>query len=147
MRQAFTMIELIFVITIIGILSAVAIPKLAATRTDAKVAAMANEITSVANEVASRAVASGVSSDIPSMSKMATVMINAGRASYNNNVLEVHMGNVSDCIKLQIVSDSRDMNLTMSYSNAGSDTACASLQQTVQAAKYPIPLGGKRLAW
>jgi len=37
MKKAFTMIELIFVIVIIGVLSAVALPKLSATRNDAKV--------------------------------------------------------------------------------------------------------------
>jgi len=36
MRSGFTMIELIFMIVIIGILASVAVPKLAATRDDAK---------------------------------------------------------------------------------------------------------------
>lgn len=35
MKKAFTMLELVFVIAVIGILSAIAIPKFAATRNDA----------------------------------------------------------------------------------------------------------------
>ncbi|MDA3049859.1 type II secretion system GspH family protein [Campylobacter sp. JMF_02 ED1] len=45
MKQAFTMIELIFVIVILGILAAVAIPRLAATRDDAEMVKTMNNIT------------------------------------------------------------------------------------------------------
>ncbi|MCX6075710.1 MAG: prepilin-type N-terminal cleavage/methylation domain-containing protein [Campylobacterales bacterium] len=37
MKNAFTMIEMIFVIVVLGILAAIAVPKFAATRTDAEI--------------------------------------------------------------------------------------------------------------
>lgn len=46
-RKAFTMVELIFVIVVIGILSAIAIPKLAATRDDAEITSAINTVASV----------------------------------------------------------------------------------------------------
>ena len=51
-RKAFTMLELIFVIVIIGILSAVAIPKFAMNRDDAIIAKAKNTVAAVRNAVA-----------------------------------------------------------------------------------------------
>ena len=51
-RSGFTMIELIFVIVILGILASVAIPKLAATRDDAKVSKALNELAMIKGDMA-----------------------------------------------------------------------------------------------
>ncbi len=51
MKNAFTMIELIFVIVIIGILAVIAIPKLNATRDDAKIAVELNNIANCIQDI------------------------------------------------------------------------------------------------
>ena len=53
MKKGFTMIELIFVIVILGILASVAIPRLAGTRTDAEIAATVANLRTLLNDVAS----------------------------------------------------------------------------------------------
>ena len=52
-QKAFTMLELTFVIVIIGILSAIAIPKFAATRDDAIISKARTTVAAVRNSIAS----------------------------------------------------------------------------------------------
>ena len=50
-KKAFTMIELVFVIVVLGILSAVAIPRFAATRTDAQISKGRADISSIRSSI------------------------------------------------------------------------------------------------
>ena len=59
MRKGFTMIELIFVIVILGVLASVAIPRLAATRDDAEVAKAATNLTTAISDITAYYTAKG----------------------------------------------------------------------------------------
>lgn len=59
MKKGFTMIELIFVIVILGILASVAIPRLAATRTDAEIAATVANLRTLLSDLNSYYVVKG----------------------------------------------------------------------------------------
>ena len=52
MKNAFTMVELVFVIVIIGILSAIAVPKFAATRDDALISKARSEVAALRSAIA-----------------------------------------------------------------------------------------------
>lgn len=59
MKHAFTLIELIFAVVIVGILAAIAMPKLAATRSDAEGAAVVSGLAACINEAGNRFMLTG----------------------------------------------------------------------------------------
>ncbi|WP_294965699.1 type II secretion system protein [Sulfurimonas sp.] len=67
-RAGFTMIELIFVIVILGILAAVAIPKLAATRDDAEFSKMLANTGTCINDIGAAYTATGSDINATSLS-------------------------------------------------------------------------------
>ena len=144
MKYAFTMIELVFIIVIIGILAAVAIPKLAATRDDAIVASVASQIGVAVSDIAQYATARGkTEDDFTQMSDAVKVMIDKGRAVQNGNTLNIEMGNISDCLQLKVVKSTLDSNLTIMYGSS-TNPLCDHLRSTIRAEDYPVPLKGKR---
>jgi len=68
MRRGFTMIELIFVIVIIGILAVIAIPKLSATRDDAKLVTEMQNLSTCVQDIGAVYTAKGEEGDADDIS-------------------------------------------------------------------------------
>ncbi len=142
-RAGFTMIELIFVIVILGILAAVAIPKLAATRDDAKIAKASTEVATLVSDLGSYYTAQGV---FGTMSGMTNVLVTNPDA--NISVGSNYQVNGVDCIDFNTTAAAAaDGNVSVSES-AG-DALCDKIQ-AVLTAKGMIKthsFGGSKVAW
>ncbi len=88
-RMAFTMIELIFVIVILGILAAVAIPRLAATRDDAVVTALIADVKTCVNDAVAAYKGQGSAPDLTTIPSCVAANANGATITINGDFVNV----------------------------------------------------------
>ena len=133
MRKGFTMIELIFVIVILGVLASVAIPRLAATRDDAEIAKAATNLSTAVSDIAAYYTAQG---DFKKKPATGTTRTQATLTDMTNALDEVSglvgyikVKNVK-CLKVTAADGTAttNANIKIEKDNAGqSDNTCTNL--------------------
>jgi len=144
-RSGFTMIELIFVIVILGILAAVAIPRLAATRDDAKISKGASEVSTFIGDMGSFYTANGEwnQTSMPNITNVTTTL-GTGTMTYGT-VASIVINGVN-CVDFNGTSDG---NLTIANTTGVTDTVCLGVQTTITANGLikTNRYGGKRVTY
>ena len=153
MRKAFTMIEIIFVIVIIGLLAAVAIPKLAATRNDATSSVCTYEVGQLITEIGNAYLGKGYNEfkdlTIVDMSNIKTNVGLSDNGIFEPSTTKVDITGVTyycdgeALMKLVANLDGSDYNLTVQDQ---SPVKPAALKAALKLRKiHQISAGGTRL--
>jgi len=147
LKSAFTMIELIFVIVIIGILAVVAIPKMMATRDDARVSTMMMNIGNAISEITSYAVSQqATKSNLCEMSNSLSKLASSNEANCSEaNQSIIKMGG-ADCIKLEVVHSVTNDDLNVSEVST-SNNLCKYLQKEINPTLYKVRLNGNTIKY
>lgn len=150
MKKAFTMVELIFVIVIIGILASVAIPRLQATRDDALIAKNSEYIMAIMAEISTYIVAKGESqNDLTKMSSILDTLKKQGRVILDipNKSAGVKIGDDAECITVDIESTGTTELLKTIFLPTTTDRICHQVQAFIKEKDYPLVLRGRLIKY
>lgn len=149
-HKAFTVLELVFIIMIMGVLAAVAIPKFSATRDDAWVSTIAQNTMTSAFEIATYAASKGQTE------RMLSEMSNALRQMKQDGIVSEsaeHTASVAaekggePCLTLTIENGGGATETLRIALLSSEDQRCGRLQQLIDAAAFPMPLRGSMVVY
>lgn len=125
MRSAFTMIELIFVIVIIGVLASISIPRLSATRDDAKTSVILTNLSDCITYAAGSYTATGRTS------------LNSGTCKKAEKCFDIELGDNSDTNGTIVVKSGNGV----SNASDKDETYCRAAYQMAEHNGLALPSG------
>ena len=123
--KAFSLIELVFVIAVIGILAAIAIPKLTATRSDAQYVAINSD--ALTTDLGSQTLNGALIMQVAGLSPSRWIASTNGVRLAKNGAIDT----TNNCVSIDITN----LHLIVSVQNLPNSPLCVKL-----AKNYPTPL-------
>jgi len=151
-RSGFTMIELIFVIVILGILASVAIPKLAATRDDAKISKAASEVSTLVSDLGAYYTGHGAFAVPSSMTNVKLTSVKDSATMTEPTLAKLNAGNVyyndtagkKSCLSFK--TSATDGNLTVK-SESNATAFCKGVNQAIKDLVKVHQFGGSSVSF
>ncbi|NEW61431.1 prepilin-type N-terminal cleavage/methylation domain-containing protein [Sulfurovum sp. bin170] len=153
-KKAFTMIEIIFVIVIVGILSLIALPKLAVTRADAKIAKLTKAIQTTQSEIILSIISQNripqnqqelesVSSTITELSPDYTIKV-----VNNKSIQFIDTDSGGEVCKVLTINDSDISRVTLEYSNGlGGGVICKGVRELIPNISSDFVIAGNAVVY
>ncbi|WP_345970768.1 MULTISPECIES: prepilin-type N-terminal cleavage/methylation domain-containing protein [Sulfurimonas] len=156
-RAGFTMIELIFVIVILGILAAVAIPKLAATRDDAKISSIIGNARTLIGDITAKRTALGQNgmmgepytgiSSVPAQTACTVPPTPFAAAAVLAGTSALLCDTTIACVTVAL--DGNASQITVTTAAAGASTVCDGVRDDPAIQAYvtgsPLDIGGSQV--